>query len=94
VSDALNVLRVLQVVIVLLSLVIIYYATKGYAKTKSKSMIFLALGFFFVTIGAISAGLLYEFFLPGDLQTADVVSAGSEVVGFLLIVYSILGTRD
>ena len=93
-SDALNILRILQVVIVILSLVVIYYATKGYMKTKSRSMIFLAFGFFFVTIGAIVAGILFEFLLPGDLQTADVVSATSEVIGFLLIVYSILGTRD
>ena len=93
-SDALNVLRILQVVIVLLSVVVIYYASRGYAKTKSKSMLFLAVGFFFITIGAISAGLLFEFLMPGDFQIADVVSAASEVVGFLLIVYSILGTRD
>ena len=55
-SDTLNVLRILQVVIVLLSVVVIYYVTKGYGKTKSRSMLFLAIGFFFITIGAISAG--------------------------------------
>ena len=57
-SDTLNVLRILQVVIVLLSVVVIYYATKGYGKTKSRSMLFLATGFFFITIGAISAACL------------------------------------
>jgi len=92
-SDTLNVLRALQVVIVLLSVVVIYYATKGYGKTKSKSMLFLAFGFFFVTIGAISAGLLFEF-LNFDLTFVDTVEATCQVVGFLLIVYSILGTRD
>jgi len=92
-SDTLNVLRVLQVVIVLLSLVVIYYATKGYGKTKSRSMLFLAIGFFFITIGAISAGLLFEF-LNFNLTFVDTVEAACQVVGFLLIVYSILGTRD
>ena len=92
-SDTLNVLRILQVVIVLLSVVVIYYATRGYGKTKSRSMLFLAIGFFFITIGAISAGLLFEF-LKYDLTTVDTVEATCQVVGFLLIVYSILGTRD
>jgi hypothetical protein len=92
-SDTLNVLRILQVVIVLLSVVVIYYATKGYGKTKSRSMLFLAIGFFFITIGAISAGLLFEF-LNFNLTFVDTVEATCQVVGFLLIVYSILGTRD
>ena len=56
-------------------------------------MLFLAIGFFFITIGAISSGLLFEF-LKFDLTIVDTVEATCQVVGFLLIVYSILGTRD
>ena len=75
-------------------MVIIYFATKSYRKTKSGAMLFLAFGFLFVTVGAIAAGLLFEFLLPGNLESADVVSAACEVIGFTLIVYSIVGTRD
>jgi hypothetical protein len=89
----LDVLRLFQIVIVVLGVVVVYYSSKGYRKTKNKSLLFLALGFVFVTIGAITAGLLFEF-LNFDLFTVETVEAGSEVVGFLLIVYSILGTTD
>ena len=91
---AVDLLRVLQAVIVISGVVIIYFASKSFRKTKSGAMLFLALGFVFVTVGAVAAGILFEFLLPGNLQAADAVSAGFEVVGFALIVYSIVGTRD
>ena len=90
----LDALRLLQALIVILGFVIIYFASKSFRKTKSSAMLYLALGFLFVTIGAVAAGILFEFLLPGDLQVADAVSAASEVVGFALIVYSIVGTSD
>ena len=89
-----DLLRVLQGIIAVLGIVTIYFASKSYRKTKSGSMLFLALGFLFVTVGAIFAGILYEFLIPNDLLSADVASAGCEVIGFALIVYSIVGTRD
>jgi hypothetical protein len=92
-SDTLDVLRVLQVVIIILSLVVIYYATKGFRKTRSRSMLSLALGFFLISVGAISAGFLFEL-LHFDLTFVDVVEATFQVAGFLLIVYSILGAKD
>jgi hypothetical protein len=92
-SDTLDILRALQVVIVILGVVVIYYASKGYRKTKSDSLLFLALGFMFVTVGAIAAGLLFEL-LNFSLFYVDTIAAAFQVVGFLLIVYSIIGTRD
>jgi len=89
-----DLLRILQALIVILGVVIIYFASKSFRKTKSAAMLYLALGFVFVTVGAVVAGILFEFVLPNDLQAADAVSAGCEVIGFALIVYSIVGTRD
>lgn len=91
--DILDVLRVLQVAILILGLVVVYYASKGYRKTKSKSLLFLALGFVFVAIGAAIAGLLFEY-LHYDLTTVAAIEAGAEVIGFSFIVYSIVGSRD
>ena len=88
----LDVLRVLQVTIVILGMVIVYFASKGYKKTKSKSLLFLGLGFLFVTTGAVAAGLLFEF-LNFDIYTVEAVSAASEVIGFILIIYSIVGAK-
>lgn len=56
-------------------------------------MLYLALGFVFVTVGAALAGLLFEF-LSYDLTIVETIEAGAEVIGFSLIVYSILGKHD
>jgi uncharacterized membrane protein len=92
-SLAIDFLRVFQVAILILGIIVVYYATKGYRKTRSKSLAFLALGFVFVTIGAAVAGLLFEF-LNYDLASIEALEAASEVVGLFLIVYSILWRRD
>lgn len=89
----LDILRVLQIAILSLGIVIIYYSQKGYRKTRSKSLLFLALGFLFVTVGAALAGLLFEF-LNYDLAIVETVEAAAEVIGFSLIVYSIVGKHD
>jgi uncharacterized membrane protein YjjP (DUF1212 family) len=92
-SLAVDTLSALQTVIVILGVIIIYYATRGYRRTKNKSVLFLALGFLFVTIGAVAAGLLFQF-LNFDIYEVEAIEAASEVVGFLLIVYSIVGMKS
>ncbi len=86
-------LRAFQAVIVIIGLVIIYYAAKGYKKTGSKSLLYMGLGFLFVTIGAVLAGILFEL-LNYDLTIVETIQTGFGVVGFLLIVYSIIGRKD
>ena len=92
-SVTLDALRALQIVQVILGVIIVYYASKGFRKTKSKSLLFLAFGFIFVAVGAALAGLLFEF-LSYDLTTVSVIEASTEVIGFSLIVYSIIGSKD
>lgn len=89
----LDVLRIFQVAILCLGIVVVYYSQKGYRKTRSRSLLYLALGFVFVTVGAALAGLLFEF-LSYDLTIVETIEAGAEVIGFSLIVYSILGKHD
>lgn len=86
-------LRAFQLMVVILGLVIIYFATKGYMKTNSKSLLYLAVGFLFVTIGAVSAGLLFEL-LDYGLTTVGAIQSAMEVIGFIVIVYSIVRKRD
>jgi hypothetical protein len=92
-QSVIDVLSALQSVIVILGIIIIYYATRGYRKTNNKSLLFLGLGFFFVTIGALAAGLLYQF-LNFDIYEVIAINAASDVIGFVLIVYSIVGMRN
>jgi hypothetical protein len=85
-------LRVIQALDLLIGGVIVYFALKSYAKHRNKSMLLLAVGFAFVTIGAILAGVVFEV-VSGDLAAADIVQASCQVVGFGIIVYSIIGGR-
>ena len=89
---ALELLTVAQALILVLGGVVVYYATKSYRKTKSGSMLFLLIGFGFVTLGAAAAGLLYN--INTDLVVAQAVQATCQVAGFLTIVYSLKGTKD
>ena len=88
-----DILRVFQLAIVVLGAITVYYGGKSYLRTKNKSMLFLAVGFAFVTVGAVTAGVLFEL-LRFDLVSVETVSAGFEVLGFALIVYSIVGIKD
>lgn len=88
-----DLLRIFQLLVVVLGSIIIYFGGRAYSRTKSRSMLFLVFGFVFITIGAVAAGVLFEL-LKYDLTTVQTVQAGSQVLGFLLIVYSIVGVKD
>jgi branched-subunit amino acid ABC-type transport system permease component len=88
-----DLLRLFQTAIVLLGAIVVYFSSKSFRRTKSKSMLFLAIGFAFVTAGAVVAGLLFEL-LQFDIVAVETIQAVSQTVGFILIVYSILGTKD
>lgn len=89
---ALELLTIAQVLILLLGGVVVYYATKAYRKMRSGAMLFLAIGFGFVILGAAAAGVLFN--LNPDLEVAQAAQATSQVVGFVMIVYSLKGTKD
>ena len=84
--------RVIQIAIVITGLVIVYYSYRGYRRTGSRSLLFLALGFVFVAIGSAVSGLLFEL-LNYDLIQVEIVQSSTRLVDFLLIVYSIVGPK-
>lgn len=77
-----------QVLILALGGVIVYYASSSYRRTKSHAMLLLAIGFAFVTLGAVVAGILFNFY-TNDLVTVETVQAYSQALGFIIIVYSL-----
>ncbi len=89
---ALELLTVAQVLVLILGGIVVYYGTKSYRKMRSGAMLFLSVGFGFVTIGAAAAGVLYN--LNPDLEIAQAVQATFQVAGFFAIVYSLKGTKD
>ncbi len=88
-----DVLRIAQGLIFVLGAIVVYTALKGYARQKSGAMLMLALGFGFVTMGAVAAGILFEL-INADLFVVEAVQASSQVLGFVLIVYSLAGPRE
>lgn len=87
-------LDVAQALILIFGGVVVYYAARSYGRTKSQAMFFLALGFAFVALGALVAGLLYNLSSVTDLGTVLTVQAYSQAVGFLIIVYSLARAKS
>ena len=85
-------LTVAQALILICGGIVVYYAGKSYRKSKSGAMLFLAIGFGFVTLGAAFAGILYNF--SSGLEVALAAQAICQVAGFFTIVYSLKGTKD
>ena len=81
-------LDIAQALILVFGGVVVYYAGRAYGKTKSYAMFLLALGFAFVTLGAVVAGVLYNI-ASVDLGTVITIQAFSQAIGFFVIVYSL-----
>jgi uncharacterized membrane protein YjjP (DUF1212 family) len=90
----LDILEVAQVFILIFGGIVVYYASRSYSRNRSRSMLFLAIGFAVVTIGAVLAGVLFQFVLIGNLEAVEAVQALSQAVGFFIIVFSLVGTKE
>ena len=82
-------LDIAQALILIFASVVVYYAYRAYSKTRSQAMFLLAVGFAFVALGAIIAGVLYNFVAGTALDMVLTLQAYSQVAGFFIIVYSL-----
>lgn len=89
----LTLLDIAQALILLFGGVVVYFATRAFRRTRSHAMALLALGFAFVTAGAVVAGILYTYF-TGDLATVITIQAYSQAIGFFIIVYSLARAKS
>lgn len=83
-------LVIAKLITVGLGLLIAYQAYKGYRVYGSEPMLYVAVGFLFISVGAVIEGVLFDIvglsiFIAGTIQT--VVVAG----GMLVILYSLYG---
>jgi len=83
-------LVIAKVVTVALGLLIAAQAYRGYRRHGSEPMLFVAIGFVFISVGAVIEGVLYEvlgwsIFISGAVQTTIVA------IGMLVILYSLYG---
>ncbi len=73
-----------------LGFLIAYKAYRGYRVYGSEPMLYVAIGFLFISIGAIVEGLLFDvlgvsIFVAGTIQTSIVA------LGMLFVLYSLYG---
>jgi len=90
---SLDVLRGAQAFVLVFGLVIVTFAGRSYTRTKSKSMLLLAVGFAFASIGSVLGGIAFE--LAGaDVTTAGAIQSVAQAVGFLIILLSLALKMD
>ncbi|AEN06707.1 hypothetical protein Halar_3082 [halophilic archaeon DL31] len=83
-------LVIAKLITVGLGLLITYKAYKGYRTYGSEPMLYVAIGFFFISVGSVIEGVLFDvvglsIFLSGTIQT------GIVALGMLVILYSLYG---
>ncbi|MEM4311306.1 MAG: hypothetical protein QXX95_02850 [Nitrososphaerales archaeon] len=88
--DLILLIRFLKIGIVVLGSLIAYYGFRGFLRNKSKSLLLLSIGFIFITLGSFTAGVLFEFF-GYSLIMVNIIEPIVQLIGFLLIVYSLVG---
>jgi len=84
--------RVMEVAALSLGGLIAYLAYRTYRRGGGVAFLLSALGFALITISSILEGFIYEF-LNYTLLEAHVVRSTIVVVGFLLLVYSIVNLK-
>ena len=77
-----------QALILVFGGIVVFYALRAFGRTKSQAMFLLGLGFAFVTVGSVTAGLMYNFFTT-DLTTVVTIEASFQAIGFFVIVLSL-----
>lgn len=86
-------LVVAKLVTMTLGFVIAYQAYQGYREYGSEPMLYVAVGFLFISFGAVVEGILFDvfgfsIFLAGTVQTSIVA------VGMLFVLYSLYGRLE
>ncbi|SDR25971.1 DUF7521 family protein [Natronobacterium texcoconense] len=81
-------LAVVKTLILLVGSLITFFAFKAYRRTRQRSLGLLAVGFGFVTLGLVLAGMLYEL-LDVPLMTGIFLESLLMLAGFLVIAYSL-----
>jgi hypothetical protein len=83
-------LVIAKLVTVGLGLLITYQAYRGYRIHDSEPMLYVAIGFLFISVGAVIEGVLFQvvglsIYQAGTIQTALVA------LGMIVILYSLYG---
>lgn len=81
-----------KLVVLFLGLFIAYQAYRGYARNGSEPMLYLAIGFALISVGAMIEGLLFEL-LEMDIFVAGAIQTAITAAGMLIVLYSLYGNH-
>ncbi|MFC6757512.1 MULTISPECIES: DUF7521 family protein [Haloarcula] len=83
-------LVIAKLITVGLGLSIAYQAYRGYSVHGSDPLLYVAVGFLFISIGAVIEGVLFD--LVGlSIYMAGTIQTGIVAVGMLIVLYSLHG---
>jgi len=83
---------VMRLIALFLGAFIVYLAYRGYRRNASKPLLFVALGFAFITAGTLLEGLIFVV-LGSDILSAIAIDGVLTVIGFVAIIYSIYAAK-
>jgi hypothetical protein len=89
----LDILRIAQALVLIFGLVIVYYAGKSHRRTRSRSMLLLAVGFAMASIGSVLGGVAFEL-MGASVETASTIQGVAQAMGFLIILLSLVVIKD
>lgn len=83
-------LIIAKIVTILLGTAIAYQAYRGYRRNHSEPMRYVAIGFVFISVGAVLEGILFDVF-GFSIFDAGMVQTTVVAVGMLFILYALHG---
>lgn len=86
-------LVIAKLVAMSLGFVVAYQAYRGYRRNDSRSMLYVAIGFVFISFGAIVEGILYDV-VGLSFHDSGTVATAIVIVGMLTILYALYGRES
>jgi hypothetical protein len=86
-------LVIAKLVTMALGFVIAYQAYRGYRRSNSQSMLYLAIGFAIISFGAIIEGVLFDV-VGLTFHNAGMVATAIVALGMLTILYALYGRNS
>lgn len=83
-------LIIAKFVTMVLGFLIAYQAYRGYRRNNSRPMLYVAIGFGFVSFGAVIEGVLFDV-VGLTLSGAATIAMSIVAVGMLIILYALYG---
>lgn len=84
-----TILSVIKLITVFAGFYIVYLGFRAYRKLRQKHVLFLTVGMFVLTLGAISEGLALQG-LNWSTNQSHIFEAIVTLVGFVILVYSLV----